>query len=181
MIDCEHSDPIVVCVFTACASLSQLNVGRKIHGSITVLGLQYDPYISTSLINMYIKCGSIGYASLVFDKISEREDNLHDVTLWNSIIDGYFRYGWTKDGFVQFRRMQSLGVKPDAYSISIILRMDNSDLLRGKEIHGYLLKHIYHHDHFLDTAQILQVKHNQELLKLKLLFEDLNPQQLCTV
>ncbi|KAI3925142.1 hypothetical protein MKW98_009792 [Papaver atlanticum] len=138
----------------ACASLSQLNIGRNIHGYITVLGLQYDPYISTSLINMYIKCGSIGYASLVFDKITEREDNVHDVTLWNSIIDGYFRYGWTNDGFVQFRRMQSLGVKPDAYTISIVLRMDISDLLRGKEIHGYLLKNIYQHDHFLDTALI---------------------------
>ncbi|KAI3871067.1 hypothetical protein MKW92_036985 [Papaver armeniacum] len=142
------------CLLKACASLSQLNIGRNIHGSITVLGLQYDPYISTSLINMYIKCGSIGYASLVFDKITEREDNVHDVTLWNSIIDGYFRYGWTNDGFVQFRRMQSLGVKPDAYSISIVLRMDISDLLRGKEIHGYLLRNIYHHDHFLDTALI---------------------------
>ncbi|KAI3952832.1 hypothetical protein MKX01_006875 [Papaver californicum] len=138
----------------ACASLSQLNIGKKIHGSITVLGLQHDPYISTSLINMYIKCGSICSASLVFDKTSEREDNLHDVTLWNSIIDGYFRYGCTSDGFVEFRRMQSLGVKPDAYSISIVLRMDVSDLLRGKEIHGYLLKNICRHDHFLDTALI---------------------------
>ncbi|MCL7037346.1 hypothetical protein MKW94_010567 [Papaver nudicaule] len=138
----------------ACASLSELNIGKKIHGSITVLGLQYDPYISTSLINMYIKCGSICYASLVFDKISERESNLHDVTLWNSIIDGYFRYGCSDDGFVQFRRMQSLGVKPDAYSVSIVLRTDTFGLLRGKEIHGYLLKNIYHRDHFLDTALI---------------------------
>ncbi|MCL7042919.1 hypothetical protein MKW94_007401 [Papaver nudicaule] len=109
---------------------------------------------------MYIKCGSICSASLVFDKISEREDTLHDITLWNPIIDGYFRYGIPMIGFVQFRRMQSLGVRPDAYSISnaysisIVLRTDIFDLLRGKEIHGYLLKNIYDHDHFLDTALI---------------------------
>ncbi|KAI3837738.1 hypothetical protein MKX03_008345 [Papaver bracteatum] len=106
---------------------------------------------------MYIKCGLIDYASLVFDKITEREDNVHDVTLWNSIIDKNFRYGWTNDGFVQFLRMQLLGVKPDAYTISIILRMDVSRSAIGynsKEIHGYLLKNIYHHDHFLDTALI---------------------------
>ncbi|OVA17300.1 Pentatricopeptide repeat [Macleaya cordata] len=142
----------------ACAALSHHHLGKKIHGSITTSGLQSDPYIATSLINMYIKCGSLSDAALVFERISDSEENLvHDVTLWNSIIDGYFRYGYTDDGFIQFRRMQLLGVRPDAYTLSMVLRSFNdnlSDLLQGKQIHGYLLRNMFDHDPFLDTALI---------------------------
>ncbi|KAK0592556.1 hypothetical protein LWI29_021225 [Acer saccharum] len=74
----------------ACASISNLYNGKTLHATITYMGLQSDdPYITASLIDMYVKCGSLENAVKVFDELSEREVCIRDVTVWNSMIDGY--------------------------------------------------------------------------------------------
>ncbi|XP_010253060.1 PREDICTED: pentatricopeptide repeat-containing protein At2g40720 [Nelumbo nucifera] len=160
----SHSSPIpdkftFPSLLKACAALSDIRNGRQIHAAIIALGLQFDPYIATSLINMYVKCGSISSASQVFAAISESEveASVRDVSLWNSIIDGYFRFGRIDDGLFQFRRMQSLGVRPDAYSLSILLGICNnpSNLAEGTQIHAYILaRNMFGNDPFLQSALI---------------------------
>ncbi|KAK9106497.1 hypothetical protein Syun_022508 [Stephania yunnanensis] len=112
---------------------------------------------------MYVKCGSFSTALQVFDEITSQNstDNgseflVQDVTLWNSIIGGYFRYGHMSDGFAQFRRMLSLGVAPDGHSLSIILGAcsDVHCVEEGKQIHGYIARHMFYEDAFLETSLI---------------------------
>ncbi|KAK4756698.1 hypothetical protein SAY87_006825 [Trapa incisa] len=138
----------------ACTFLSSLRYGKIIHSAAIVLGLQRDPFITTSLINFYVKCGSLGDAVEVFDSFSEREVLLKDVTIWNSVIDGYFRYGNPEEGVTRFRQMQSLGLRPDRYSLSILLGICDSFLgsPEGKQIHGYITRNLLWGDAFLETA-----------------------------
>ncbi|XP_059627887.1 pentatricopeptide repeat-containing protein At2g40720 [Cornus florida] len=140
----------------SCAFLSNLSYGKTLHATVFTLGLQFDPYITASLINMYVKCGSLGSAVQVFDKMCECEALAPDITIWNSMIDGYFRYGYIDEGILQFRRMQLLGVRPDAYSLSIMLGVCDSlpRFLEGKRIHGFLLRNMFDDDPFLVTALI---------------------------
>ncbi|XP_077244603.1 pentatricopeptide repeat-containing protein At2g40720-like [Tasmannia lanceolata] len=139
-----------------CASLFDLNLGKKIHGSIIQMGLQSDSHIASALINMYFKTGSIGDATQVFVKMSENECSLKDVTLWNSMIDGYFRYDYKAEGLLSFRRMQILGVRPDEYSLSIILGICRDYLVveHGKQVHGFVVRNALDHDPYLGTALI---------------------------
>ncbi|KAK0591847.1 hypothetical protein LWI29_009144 [Acer saccharum] len=89
----------------ACASISNLYNGKTLHATITYMGLQSDdPYITASLIDMYVKCGSLENAVKVFDELSEREVCTGDVTVWNSMIDGNFRFGCILEGIGQFCR-----------------------------------------------------------------------------
>ncbi|KDP35705.1 hypothetical protein JCGZ_10477 [Jatropha curcas] len=103
---------------------------------------------------MYVKCGSLTDAVQVFDKLPDSGVTVQDVTIWNSIIDGYFRYRYLKEGLVQFHRMQSLGVRPDAFSLCILLGERNALLgyKEGKQIHGYVVRNLLSGDPFLETA-----------------------------
>ncbi|KAK0591965.1 hypothetical protein LWI29_010885 [Acer saccharum] len=132
----------------ACASISNLYNGKTLHATITYMGLQSDdPYITASLIDMYVKCGSLEDAVKVFDEFSEREVCSGDVTVWNSMIDGYFRFGCILEGIGQFCRMQRLDVKPDAFSLSILFGVCDNGILGC-----YILRNMFNGDPFLDTA-----------------------------
>ncbi|XP_042491024.1 pentatricopeptide repeat-containing protein At2g40720 [Macadamia integrifolia] len=143
-------------LFKACAALLDFRHGSKIHATIICMGLQYDAYIASSLIKMYVKCGYLDNAVKVFVSISECEDSVNDVTLWNSIIDGYFQYGFIHDAFLQFRLMQSLGVRPDGYSLSILLQIcsKSCNLVGGRQIHSYVVRQLLDGDPYLETALI---------------------------
>ncbi|CAL5407594.1 unnamed protein product [Camellia sinensis] len=140
----------------SCSALSNLCYGETIHATIISLGLQFDPYITTSLINMYVKCGSLSNAVQVFVNLSESQALIEDITVWNSMIDGYFRYGHIGEAIALFRRMQLLGIKPDVYSLSIVLGLCNDCLgyVEGKQIHGYVVRNMFWDDAFVVTALV---------------------------
>ncbi|KAA8536539.1 hypothetical protein F0562_029017 [Nyssa sinensis] len=75
----------------SCADLSHLALGRCIHGQSLRIGLEFDLYVGTSLIDMYVKCGELNDAHKLFDKMPVR-----DVSSWNALIAGYM-----KDGMIQ--------------------------------------------------------------------------------
>ncbi|XP_058087241.1 pentatricopeptide repeat-containing protein At2g40720-like [Magnolia sinica] len=136
----------------ACAGLLDLTYGRKTHAAIVEMGLQSDPYIASALIKMYVKCGSLSEAFHVFDKTSER-----DVTVWNSMIDGCFWCGCEDEGLFLFRQMQLLSIRPDGYSLSIVLgtcRSRCSGIEHGKQIHAYVIRNVLDRDPFLGTSLI---------------------------
>lgn len=145
----------------ASASLLNVRYGETIHATIFALGLQFDPYIVTSLINMYVKCGSLINAVQLFDTVLINEVLMGDVTVWNSILDGYLKNGYMEEGLSWFRQMQILGTKPDKFSMSIVLRV-SSDHLRykeGKQVHGYIVRNMFLSDSFVGTALVNMYAH----------------------
>ncbi|KAL9302346.1 Pentatricopeptide repeat-containing protein [Arabidopsis thaliana] len=162
----DGSSPFWTSVFTfpsllkACSALTNLSYGKTIHGSVVVLGWRYDPFIATSLVNMYVKCGFLDYAVQVFDGWSQSQSGVsaRDVTVWNSMIDGYFKFRRFKEGVGCFRRMLVFGVRPDAFSLSIVVSVmckeGNFRREEGKQIHGFMLRNSLDTDSFLKTALI---------------------------
>lgn len=58
-------------------------MGRSAHALCSRLGLEGDSYISTSLIDMYVKCGGVADARRLFELAPFR-----DVSTWNALIAG---------------------------------------------------------------------------------------------
>jgi pentatricopeptide repeat protein len=63
-------DPVTfVGVLNACASAVTLEEGRCAHEQIIQSGFESDSFVGNSLVNMYVKCGSIEDARSVFNKM----------------------------------------------------------------------------------------------------------------
>ncbi|GER31940.1 pentatricopeptide repeat-containing protein [Striga asiatica] len=127
--------------------------GEALHCAISKMGLHFDPYIATSLVRMYCKRGALSSAAELFDELSQRQDLVRDVALWNSILDMCFKCGGFEEGIALFSRMRALNVKPDGYTLCILLGSCGY-VFYGKEIHGYVVRNNFGDDPFVITAMI---------------------------
>lgn len=100
----------------ACAGCSSLLMGKQLHSKILKSGVTLDVILSTSLVDMYAKCGDIDAASRVFKAIPKR-----NLVSWNSIIGGYARHGLASRALEEFERMTRSGVNPDQVTFVNIL------------------------------------------------------------
>lgn len=73
--------------------LSLVGVHRSVDGS----GLPWSLFVQNALIGMYVKCGAVGEARQVFDRM-----HVTDVVSWNSIISSYASKGMWEEAFVLF-------------------------------------------------------------------------------
>jgi pentatricopeptide repeat protein len=70
-------------VLNACASSGALEEGRCVHKQIVESGCESDVFVSSSLVDMYPKCGSMDDAARVFNKMTSR-----DVVSWSAMLSG---------------------------------------------------------------------------------------------
>eukprot|EP01018_Ginkgo_biloba_P033139 Gb_39939 [translate_table: standard] len=79
----------IVSVLPAIADLASLGQGKEIHGYILRRAFESDVFVGSTLIDMYIKCGSMEeFVCHVFDQMSKR-----NVVDWNAMIGGYVQNG----------------------------------------------------------------------------------------
>ncbi|KAK2965168.1 hypothetical protein RJ640_019923 [Escallonia rubra] len=131
-------------------SPSHLQSGQRVHAQILHFGLGSDPFVQTSLINMYSSSGNLGYAQQVFDEISQPDlpswnsivnanvkvgtadvarelfDRMpvRNVISWSCMLNGYVTSGDYKEALSLFRRMQTSevdDVRPNAFTMSVVL------------------------------------------------------------
>ncbi|KAK4254493.1 hypothetical protein QN277_009871 [Acacia crassicarpa] len=95
-------------VFDACADCSSLIIGQQVHQSFIKSGIPEDIITSTSLVDMYAKCGDMNAAFCVFESIPRK-----NLPSWNSIIGGYARHGLTNRALEEFNRMTETGLTPN--------------------------------------------------------------------
>eukprot|EP01018_Ginkgo_biloba_P039605 Gb_08794 [translate_table: standard] len=138
-------------VLKACASLSSLQEGKKIHDHIIIRGLESDVYVGSALINMYCKCQSTEDARHVFDKMSER-----NVVSWTAMISGYAQNGHDNKALALFYQMQLADMKPDSVTmVSVLLACAHLQALeKGQCIHGLLIKSGFKSHVFVTTGLI---------------------------
>lgn len=103
-------------ILRACASIVSLEQGKQVHACIIKTESEPNIVLESSLVDMYVKCGTIEDARRVFDKMPER-----NVVSWTAIIAGYGRYGDSKEVFMLFEQMQQLGLKPNYVTLLAIL------------------------------------------------------------
>jgi pentatricopeptide repeat protein len=141
----------IVGVLNACASIVGLEEGRCVHQQIVECGWDSDVFVANSLVDMYVKCGSIEDAWRVFNKMSSR-----DVITWTAMILGHVQSGQGKKGLELFRQMQQEGVRPDSVTIVAVLNACASvvALEEGRSVHQQIVEHGWDSEIFVMNSLI---------------------------
>lgn len=106
----------LVSTLSACSQLGAMDLGGWIHVYIKKNRLKLNCHLTTSLIDMYAKCGDLDKALEVF-RTAERKD----VFVWSAMIAGLAMHGYGEAALDLFNNMKEAKVKPNAITFTNIL------------------------------------------------------------
>lgn len=107
-------------VISACASISSLELGEQVFARATIVGLDSDQIVSSSLIDLYCKCGSVENGRRVFDTMLKSDE-----VPWNSMISGYATNGHGFEAIDLFKKMNVAGIRPTQITFMVVLTACN--------------------------------------------------------
>lgn len=128
---------ITASILKFCASERDLETGKAIHSCIVKLGMNSDPFVMSSLIDMYAKCGLIRPSLLAFEGIVEPS-----VVPWSAIIAGCCFNGHFHEALELFRAMQFHWIKANEFTYTSVLLacLEDGRIRSGREIHCSLIR-----------------------------------------
>ena len=116
---------------------SLLELGKQLHSHVIRNGSGSNVSVDTAIANMYIKCGWLEGAELVFKRMAEK-----NAVAWTGLMVGYSQAEKLEDALELFVKMMKEGIQMDEFVFSIILKVccGLEDFKMGRQIHGYSVK-----------------------------------------
>lgn len=111
----EHT---LTSALAACGNLVALDQGRWIHVYIDKAKINMNERLFASLIDMYSKCGEIGFASKLFNKESASKEKIWP---WNAMIGGFAMHGKSWEAIDLFEQMKFRRVAPNKVTFIALL------------------------------------------------------------
>jgi pentatricopeptide repeat protein len=106
----------IASILPACANLLAIQHGRSMHGCVIRNSFESEIVAGNALVDMYAKCGCLGYARQVFDKMYQR-----NTVSWNAIIAAYAMHGHGEHALMLFHQMQQEHMIPDHITFTSLL------------------------------------------------------------
>ncbi|KAL3641669.1 hypothetical protein CASFOL_012484 [Castilleja foliolosa] len=133
----EVDGQTMVSVLKGCVNLRDIRIGKLIHGFLVIRGLDYDLFVSNSLIDFYCKCGDIDSAITMF-----KEMNCKNTVSWNSILSGFVHNEKYEEALNFFASMRQSGFVADEVTLVNLLVIFKlfGDLSQCKSIHGTVIR-----------------------------------------
>ncbi|KAM7496512.1 hypothetical protein LguiA_020926 [Lonicera macranthoides] len=103
-------------ILKACGQLSDKQTGVKIHTVALKQEFEFDPFVTSSLIDMYSKCGEVEKAKRVFDGMLEK-----DLVALNAMVSGYVQQGFVKEALALVQETQLKGPKPNVVTWNTLI------------------------------------------------------------
>lgn len=127
----------------ACASAGNLIVGRDLHELIKQKGFGGDVLVGNTLVDMYIKCGSLGEAEEVFDSLPMR-----DVVSWTALLTGYVECELGEKALALYHKMQAESISANAVTLALAAKACRimQALDEGRIIHSEAVQKGYEGD-----------------------------------
>ncbi|KAH7289132.1 hypothetical protein KP509_31G059600 [Ceratopteris richardii] len=107
---------LLICSLKVCSSLAAIDIGRELHAEIVEKGLETQLLIGNTLIDFYVKCGTLPAAQYAFNSLE-----VHDLVSWNTIVNGCGQHGQSMHVSSNLDRMRGEGVVPDSVTFSSVL------------------------------------------------------------
>lgn len=108
----EPNEVTAISVIQACTLALDLEEGRKMHELAVQKGFELDTAVSTSLIDMYMKCSCYTEAMGLFNRMPKK-----DTVSCAAVISGCAQNGYADESLKIFVTMLSNGVEPDAVTM----------------------------------------------------------------
>lgn len=114
-------------------------------------GFEPDDITHINLLVACIKCGDVGTARTIFDRLEYQS-----LSSWNAILSGYAQNGYHREAVDLFREMQFQNMQLDRTTLAILLSSCAAlgHLEGGKEVHSFLMKSGFHTDTFVVSGLI---------------------------
>ncbi|KAJ4850109.1 hypothetical protein Tsubulata_004533 [Turnera subulata] len=116
---------------------SHLELGKQWHSHAIRSGLGDSVSVNTGICHVYMRCGWLEGAELVFRRMSDK-----GVVTCTALMGGYIQADRPKDALALFKYMVIQRAEFDSYVFSTVLKATASleDLSFGKQIHGHVVK-----------------------------------------
>ena len=140
-----------VSLLNDCASTGALEWVKEVHSHILEAGYESDVRVGSALIHMYVKCGIIDEAAVIFDSMKER-----NIITWTVIIGAYAGSGRGVEAYDLYVKMKEEGFQPDAVTyVSLLNDCASTGALEWvKEVHSHILEAGYESDVRVGSALI---------------------------
>nr|XP_043625278.1 pentatricopeptide repeat-containing protein At5g66520-like isoform X2 [Erigeron canadensis] len=128
---------VAASMLSACTGLGALKQGEWIHDNIKKSGIEIDPKLATTIIDMYCKCGSLEKAFETFNGLPSK-----GVSSWNSMIGGFAMHGKGEAAIDLFKKMENESVPPDYITfVNLLSACAHSGLVKeGQYYFLYMVK-----------------------------------------
>ncbi|KAK7390131.1 hypothetical protein VNO78_25430 [Psophocarpus tetragonolobus] len=193
-------------IISSCSQLQDLNLGREFHRYVEELGLELTIPLNNALIDMYVKCGDLLAARVLFDNMAHKtlvswtivilgyarfsfldvaRELLYkipekSVVPWNAIISGCVQAKNSKEALALFHEMQIMKIEPDEVTmvncLSACSQLGALDV--GIWIHHYIERHNLSLDVTLGTALVDMYAKCGNIARALQVFQDI-PQRNC--
>ncbi|XVF37049.1 hypothetical protein REPUB_Repub19eG0112400 [Reevesia pubescens] len=130
----------LVLILNVCAGLSDVELGKQVHGFIYRHGFFSNIFVGNALLDMYGKCGTLNSARVWFYQMSKGRDTVS----WNSLLTSYAQHYRSEQAMTFFSEMQWES-KPSKFIFGTLLAAcgNISALNHGKQIHGFMVRNGY--------------------------------------
>ncbi|XP_057415002.1 putative pentatricopeptide repeat-containing protein At3g15130 [Lotus japonicus] len=126
-------------ILASCTWHASFLHGKQIHAFLFRTRQYWDVGVHNALVNMYAKCGSIGYAHKVFSKMSYR-----NLISWNTMIAAFGNHGLGERAIEIFEQMKAEGVKPDSVTFTgLLIACNHSGMVRKGELYFNSMEEAY--------------------------------------
>ncbi|KAF5459941.1 hypothetical protein F2P56_019847 [Juglans regia] len=116
-VEGKKADPVLTAsVLAAATQLADVRPGCEIHGYVLRHGFDSDVRVSSSLVDMYSKCGFLGLGIRVFEVMPKR-----NIVSYNAVISGLSLHGLASQAFKMFEEVLEKGLVPDESTFSALL------------------------------------------------------------
>jgi pentatricopeptide repeat protein len=124
-------------VMKSCACLGALQDGRLVHQQLIQSGCEWYVFVCNSLVDMYLKCGSIEDAWRVFNRMPSR-----DVVTGSTMILGHVKCRQGQKALELFQHMQQEHVRPNYVTFLGVLNACASigALEEGRSVHVQIVQ-----------------------------------------
>jgi pentatricopeptide repeat protein len=105
-----------------------------------------------------VSVGKIDVRALLMDSVRKIFDMMpkKDLISWNTVIAGNAQNGMYEEALTMVREMGNANLKPDSFTLSSVLPIfaEYVDVIKGKEIHAYAIRHGFDVDLFIGSSLI---------------------------
>lgn len=124
---------------------------KILHTQIVKFGFKLNGHLGNALVDLYAKCGNLGFALKIFNLLIER-----DGSAWNSMLSAYSRFGLVEEAVYLFRSMWSANELVNQFTFAIVLSACArlADLWFAKQLHCNVVKMGFESNSFCEGSLI---------------------------